>query len=129
MAGQMGDACLDRFQEILLCSQPWALPSSGTWQTVLSLNEQHIVQKEPKKARPERVFSVNKRTEHLTFFIPVPSHWGSCTRPQKHPDNQSKPLQGECAQRYPTRLVRLETGRGSFKLQQLPHSCTSTTGA
>lgn len=65
--------------------------------------------------------------EHL--FTPVSSHSESCACPQMYPENQSKPLQKECAQWYFVLSVRPETGRGSFRLEQLPHSCTSTTGA
>lgn len=67
--------------------------------------------------------------EHLKLFIPVSPSLQNSTHPQKYLDNQSKALKEEFAQRYPTPLVKLETGRGSGKLEQSPHSCSSTTGA
>lgn len=67
--------------------------------------------------------------EHFKLFTPVSPSLKNSAHSQKYLDNQSKALKEECAQRYPTPLVRLETGRGSVKLEQLSHSCTSTTGA
>lgn len=114
----MGDTCLSRFQEILLCSQPYAFHISGTWQAILSIKVQHILQKEPKKAhfQDNQKWPFHKsRKERLKLFIPVPSHLENSTCPWKYPDNQSKALKEECAQRYSTLLVRFKSRRGFFQ--------------
>lgn len=67
--------------------------------------------------------------EHLKLLIPESPSLQNSTHSQKYVNNQSKALKEECAQRYPPPLVKLETGRGSVKLEQSPHSSTSTTAA